>query len=159
MHKTDLIALRAHLDCSNDDSSLKILPGNFRDLILSAIAELTELREKNERCNDLTIALRLAKDMFVANDISLPHTMEVIDDALSGFSKLFPDKLPCTVKLGDVDRGEMIICKGCDTSTLLLSLSRRAEYEAELSSLSTEERIENKRRSEQLKDWLQNCKR
>lgn len=31
----------------------------------------------------LYLALRLAKDMFIANDMSLPHTMEVIDEALT----------------------------------------------------------------------------
>lgn len=33
--------------------------------------------------NQLRLALQLAKDMFVANDLVLPHTMEVIDRALS----------------------------------------------------------------------------
>ena len=31
---------------------------------------------------ELVQALRLAKDMFVANDCSLPHTFEVMDTAL-----------------------------------------------------------------------------
>lgn len=33
--------------------------------------------------NDLRLALQLAKDMFVASGLDLPHTMEVIDRALS----------------------------------------------------------------------------
>ena len=41
--------------------------------------EVCCVREANEK---LRAALQLAKDMFIANDLRLPHTFEVIDDAL-----------------------------------------------------------------------------
>ena len=34
--------------------------------------------------SELSNALRLAKDMMIASDLSLDHTFEKIDDALSG---------------------------------------------------------------------------
>ena len=40
--------------------------------------EVCCVREANEK---LRAALQLAKDMFITNDLSLPHTFEVIDDA------------------------------------------------------------------------------
>ena len=41
--------------------------------------EVSSVRDANEK---LRVALQLAKDMFIANDMSLPHTFEVIDEAL-----------------------------------------------------------------------------
>ena len=42
----------------------------------------TKMRFSQCRVLKLEAALQLAKDMFVANDLSLPHTFEVIDEAL-----------------------------------------------------------------------------
>lgn len=36
-----------------------------------------------EDSEKLKAALKLANDMFIANDLVLPHTFEVIDDALN----------------------------------------------------------------------------
>lgn len=41
-------------------------------------------REDKEK---MKAALRLAKDMFIANDLSLPRTFEIIDDAINGKSR------------------------------------------------------------------------
>ena len=38
--------------------------------------------EAIEEIEKLRAALQLARDMMIANDLYLPHTMEVIDDAL-----------------------------------------------------------------------------
>lgn len=43
-------------------------------------------------CVELYNALRLAKDMFVANDISLPHTFAVIDPAITKAEKILGDR-------------------------------------------------------------------
>lgn len=47
--------------------------------------------EQRERV--LRSALQLARDMFVANDMDLPHTFEVIDEALAAADHI-PDVIP-----------------------------------------------------------------
>jgi len=51
-----------------------------------AIQRIKQLQRELNRARaielELVLALRLAKDMFIANDCSLPHTFEVMDTAL-----------------------------------------------------------------------------
>ena len=57
-----------------------------RDGSVDDLCDVCYWREKAESLrhqnDELLLALRLAKDMFVANDLILPHTFEVIDDAI-----------------------------------------------------------------------------
>lgn len=46
-------------------------------------SRLEMLANHRQREQELLAALQLAKDMFVANDLILPHTFEVIDEALA----------------------------------------------------------------------------
>ncbi|ECD9611541.1 hypothetical protein FNZ18_19550 [Salmonella enterica subsp. salamae] len=50
-----------------------------------------------------------------------------------------PEKLPCSVEL----KPGLIIGKGCKTETLLTALKRRADYYAELESMTPEQRAEH----------------
>lgn len=54
-----------------------------RDRILSSIS-LSDMTALLERVKVLEAALKLARDMFTANDVHVPHTIEVIDEALGG---------------------------------------------------------------------------
>lgn len=53
-----------------------------------ASSDLSSLRKGAE--DQLRAALQLAKDMFIANNLSLPHTFEVIDAALVSGSREEP---------------------------------------------------------------------
>ena len=46
-----------------------------------------ELRALEARVRELRAAVKLAKDMFIANDLDLPHTFEVLDEALTNSEK------------------------------------------------------------------------
>ena len=50
------------------------------ELVLRYMAN--ELALVTDQRDKLKVALQLAKDMFIANNIILPHTFEVIDEAL-----------------------------------------------------------------------------
>lgn len=58
-------------------------------ICLTAYASgLYDMKEKMESSNIeplLYKALRLAKDMMIANDVHLPRTMEIMDEAISAY--------------------------------------------------------------------------
>lgn len=61
--------------------------------------------------------------------------------------KLYPEKLPCPVRL----EPGLIFGKGVTTSTMLAALQRRAEYHAELDAMTPEERAKHDASIEEFK--------
>lgn len=56
----------------------------YPDCDASELADSNVMQWADCHIKELSNALRLAKDMMIANDLSLDHTFEKIDDALSG---------------------------------------------------------------------------
>ena len=58
------------------------------DRLYRAARTIAGQREQAEaRVRELEAAVKLAKDMFIANDLELPHTFEVLDEALASSEK------------------------------------------------------------------------
>lgn len=53
-------------------------------LMTKGADEIDQLRTQSDA---LAEALRLAKEMFIANDLDLPKTFEVINDALAAYEE------------------------------------------------------------------------
>lgn len=47
----------------------------------------SEIKRTRTQADALAEALRLAKEMFIANDLDLPKTFEVMDEALAAYEE------------------------------------------------------------------------
>ena len=56
----------------------------YPDCDVSELADANVMQWADWYISELSNALRLAKDMMIVNDLSLEHTFEKIDGALSG---------------------------------------------------------------------------
>ena len=56
----------------------------YPDCDVSELADANVMQWADWYISELSSALRLAKDMMIASDLSLNHTFEKIDGALSG---------------------------------------------------------------------------
>ena len=56
----------------------------YPDCDVSELADANVMQWADWHISELSSALRLAKDMMIASDLSLNHTFEKIDGALSG---------------------------------------------------------------------------
>ena len=56
----------------------------YPDCDVSELADANVMQWADWYISELSNAIRLAKDMMIASDLSLNHTFEKIDDALSG---------------------------------------------------------------------------
>lgn len=79
----------------NDGIEWKESPSASTEECLQRVAALYAEPVSAEPVNaQLLAALRLAKDMFIANDLSLPRTFEVIDEAIAVAEQTKPASSP-----------------------------------------------------------------
>lgn len=121
---------------SHGFATARAMVGLF-ERIDSELAELQELRRNY-------LALRgeiedVRSQLYEAENQANEYASELQERRKADSEPVAPKTLPCSVELNP----GLIIGRGCKTETLLTALKRRADYYAELESMTPEQRAEH----------------
>lgn len=94
----------------------------------------------DERIKELLDCVEMCEDMSVDENAEMAAALIELQERRKVDSEpVAPKTLPCSVELNP----GLIIGRGCKTETLLTALKRRADYYAELESMTPEQRAEH----------------